>query len=61
MKIEMASNKEYAEWKNDPVAQAEYNNFLEKDLLKRLQLPDPFTTNSEQFTRTFFEIFGKKS
>ena len=57
--ITMASEKEYNDWKNDPVAQAEYTNFLEKDLLKRLQLPDPFTTNPEQFTRKFFEIFGE--
>lgn len=61
MNVQMATQKEYDEWKNDMSAQAEYKTYLEKDLLKRLQLPDPFTTNSEQFTRTFFEIFGKKS
>lgn len=57
--ITMASNKEYSEWKNDPIAQAEYINYLEKDLPKRLQLPNPFLTDPEQFTRKFFEIFGE--
>ena len=52
--ITMATNKEYEEWKSDPVAQQEYTKYL----FEELQKPD---SNTNQFigifTRSFNEIF----
>lgn len=50
----MATNKEYEEWKKDPVAQQEYREYLlEKALTKD---PDP-NKYFIQFTKQFDKIF----
>lgn len=41
----MDTQQEYEEWKNDPVAQAEYQQWRIQDELKRSKLPDPFEIN----------------
>ena len=38
----MNTQQEYEEWKNDPVAQAEYQQWKLQDELKRSKLLDPF-------------------
>lgn len=45
----MTLQEEYDEWKNDPKAQAEYQQWRAQDDLKRSQLPDPFTTDPQLF------------
>jgi len=45
-------NQEYYEWLEDPVAQHEYRKFLLDDEMKRSQLPDPFTTDPQDFLQT---------
>ena len=42
-------NQEYYEWLEDPIAQHEYRKFLFEDEMKRSQLPDPFTTDPQDF------------
>jgi hypothetical protein len=41
--------QEYYEWLQDPVAQQEYRKFLLEDEMKRSRLPDPFTTDPQDF------------
>lgn len=53
--------EEYEQWINDPVAQAEYEEWRAKDELKRSKLPDPFTVDTETFSKAFHEIFGAKN
>jgi hypothetical protein len=56
--ITMASNKEYEQWKADPVAQQEYKTYLLEEVTKT----DP-TLNEfiDQFTRQFEKIFKEKT
>jgi hypothetical protein len=54
----MATNKEYEEWKADPVAQQEYTQYL----LEEAQKTDPKSIDFiNQFTNKFNEIFKEKS
>ena len=46
--------QEYEEWINDPVAQAEYQEWRLRDELRRAGLPDPL---SPSFTEAFNKIF----
>jgi hypothetical protein len=52
--------EEYKQWLNDPQAQAEYEKWRIQDELKRAKLPDPFTTDTDAFSKAFNEIFGAK-
>jgi hypothetical protein len=54
----MATNKEYEQWKNDPVAQQEYSKYLLEKELKKDPVPQDFIN---QFTRNFNEIFKEKT
>ena len=56
--ITMASNKEYEQWKADPVAQQEYKTYLLEEATKTAPNLDQFI---EQFTRQFDTIFKEKS
>jgi len=56
--ITMATNKEYEEWKADPVAQQEYTQYLLKEATKTDPNLDQFI---DQFTRQFDTIFKEKS
>lgn len=55
--ITMGTEEEYLEWKNDPVAQQEYTNYLlERKIHKEQELSkiiDPFTC---KFKEPFKEI-----
>jgi hypothetical protein len=53
--------EEYEQWLNDPQAQAEYQKWRIQDELKRAKLPDPFTTDTDVFMKSFNEIFGVKN
>ena len=53
--------EEYMEWVNDPVAQAEYQKWRTENETKRAKLPDPFTTDSNVFLKSFNEIFGDRN
>ena len=58
----MSTQGEYERWKNDPVAQQEYKNYLLEELQKTEPIPEPvaiYFTN--QLTRNFNEIFKEKS
>ena len=54
----MATNKEYEEWKADPVAQQEYTQYLLEEAKKTAPDLDEFI---DQFTRQFDTIFKEKS
>ncbi len=54
----MATNKEYEEWKKDPVAQQEYSKYLLEEAYKTAPDLDQFI---DQFTRQFDTIFKEKS
>ena len=54
----MATNKEYEQWKNDPVVQQEYSKYLLEKELKKDPVPQDFIN---QFTRNFNKIFKEKS
>ena len=41
MPVMHSLEEEYLEWKNDPQAQKEYQQWLERDQQRRAQLPDP--------------------
>ena len=56
--ITMATNQEYEQWKNDPVAQQEYTQYLLEEATKTAPNLDQFI---EQFTRQFETIFKEKS
>ena len=56
--ITTATNKEYEQWKNDPVAQQEYTQYLLEEAQKTAPNLDQFI---EQFTRQFDTIFKEKS
>jgi hypothetical protein len=49
--------QEYEQWLNDPVAQAEYQQWRADQDQKRAQLPDPFTTDPQSFLNQFNRIF----
>jgi hypothetical protein len=49
---------EYEQWKNDPVAQQEYKDYLLEEVQKTEPIPIYFT---QQLTRNFNEIFKEKS
>lgn len=53
--------EEYEQWLNDPQAQAEYQKWRIQDELKRAKLPDPFTTDTDVFMKSFNEIFGVRN
>jgi hypothetical protein len=54
----MATNKEYEQWKKDPVSQQEYAKYL----LEEAQKTDPKSIDFiNQFTSKFNEIFKEKS
>ena len=59
--LEIGMTEEQEQWFNDPVAQAEYKKWRIQDELKRSKLPDPFTTDNENFAKAFKEIFGEKN
>jgi hypothetical protein len=54
----MATNKEYEEWKKDPVLQQEYEKYLLEEAKKTAPNLDQFI---DQFTRQFDTIFKEKS
>jgi hypothetical protein len=56
--ITMATNKEYEEWKTDPVAQQEYAKYLLEEAYKTSPKLDEFI---EHFTNQFDQIFKEKS
>ena len=52
--ITMSTHGEYEQWKNDPVAQQEYTQYLLEEASKTAPNLDEFI---EQFTSEFNEIF----
>ena len=58
MKITMSTQGEYEQWKNDPVAQQEYTNYLLEEAKKNSPALDEFIN---QFTNQFNEIFKENS
>ena len=54
----MATNKEYEEWKKDPVLQQEYAQYLLEEAKKIAPDLDQFI---DQFTQQFDTIFKEKS
>lgn len=54
----MATNQEYEEWKNDPVAQQEYNKYLLEEAYKTNPKIQEFI---DSFTKQFDQIFKEKS
>ena len=56
--ITMATEKEYQQWKTDPVAQQEYSKYLLEKELKKDPVPQDFI---DQFTSKFNEIFKEKT
>ena len=57
MRITMATNQEYEQWKNDPVAQQEYTQYLLEEATKTAPNLNEFIN---QFTCKFNEIFKEK-
>jgi hypothetical protein len=53
----MATNQEYEQWKNDPVAQQEYTQYLLEEATKTAPNLNEFIN---QFTCKFNEIFKEK-
>ncbi len=47
--------QEYEEWKNDPQAQSEYQQWLRKEQQRRSQLPDPLESLESKFNQIFGE------
>ena len=58
MIITLEKNPEYEKWKNDPVAQQEYTQYLLEEATKTAPNLDQFI---DQFTRQFDKIFKEKS
>ena len=56
--ITMSTHGEYEQWKNDPVAQQEYTNYLLEEAKKTAPTLDQFIN---QFTCQFNEIFKEKT
>ena len=56
--ITMSTHGEYEQWKNDPVAQQEYTEYLLKEAIKTAPNLDQFIN---QFTCQFNEIFKEKT
>jgi len=56
--ITMSTHGEYEQWKNDPVAQQEYTEYLLKEAIKTDPKLDQFIN---QFTCQFNEIFKEKT
>ena len=56
--ITMSTHGEYVQWKNDPVAQQEYTNYLLEEAKKTAPNLDQFIN---QFTCQFNEIFKEKT
>jgi hypothetical protein len=54
----MATNQEYEQWKNDPVAQQEYTQYLLEEATKTAPNLDQFIDN---FTKQFDQIFKEKT
>ena len=54
----MSTPGEYEQWKNDPVAQQEYTNYLLEEAKKTAPNLDQFIN---QFTCQFNEIFKEKT
>jgi hypothetical protein len=50
----MTFQQEYEEWLNDPLAQAEYQQWRQDQI--RNQLPDPFTTDPSIFLKQLREL-----
>jgi len=60
--ITMATNKEYEQWKNDPVAQQEYKEHLFREIFQTAPITDPQVQPFlEQFTREFVKQFKEKT
>jgi hypothetical protein len=56
--ITMSTHGEYEQWKNDPVAQQEYSQYL----LEEAKKTDPNAIEFiNQFTRNFNQIFKEKT
>lgn len=53
--VNSCSEQEYAEWKNDPQAQREYQQWLRKEHQRRKQLPDPLESLESKFNQIFGE------
>ena len=56
--ITMSTHGEYEQWKNDPVAQQEYTNYLLEEAKKTAPNLDQFIN---QFTCQFNENFKEKT
>ena len=56
--ITMATHGEYEQWKNDPVAQQEYTQYLLEEAQKTAPNLDQFNDN---FTKQFDQIFKEKT
>ena len=56
--ITMATHGEYEQWKNDPVAQQEYTQYLLEEARKTAPNLDQFI---DQFTKQFDQIFKEKT
>ncbi len=54
----MSTHGEYEQWKNDPVAQQEYTQYLLEEAKKTSPVLDEFIN---QFTSQFNEIFKEKT
>ena len=54
----MATHAEYEQWKNDPVAQQEYTQYLLEEAKKTAPNLDQFIDN---FTKQFDQIFKEKT
>ena len=54
----MATNQEYEQWKNDPVLQQEYTQYLLEEAIKTAPNLDQFIDN---FTKQFDQIFKEKT
>jgi hypothetical protein len=54
----MATHAEYEEWKNDPVAQQEYTQYLLEEATKTAPNLDQFI---DSFAKQFDQIFKEKS
>ena len=54
----MATNQEYEQWKNDPVAQQEYTQYLLEEATKTAPNLNQFI---DSFTKQFDQIFKEKT
>ena len=56
--ITMSTHQEHQEWKNDPVAQQEYSEYLTKEAYKT---NPKFNEIIDHFTKQFDQIFKEKT